>query len=156
MLQTHYPLSRSQTCIVCKQSPSDAYIALIQFLYCHIWRKMTSIKSLSELRRLSMRTQLEQKHRNGSSFVPRPLPDFISQPWRKFGRRPGIKTTSRTRNGGLGQYVTWTRFVLTESTISWSGLGTRLLPFLCFSPVLQCFPLVLIIFQSAISNKISN
>ena len=27
----------------------------------------------------------------GSSLVPRPLPDFISQPWRKIGRRPGIK-----------------------------------------------------------------
>ena len=52
------------------------------------------------------------------SLVPRPLSDFISQPWRNIGRRPGIKTTSRTGNGGLGQYVTWTRFVLTESTIS--------------------------------------
>ena len=38
------------------------------------------------------------------SLVPRPLPDFISQPWRKIGRRPGIKTTSRTGNGGLGLY----------------------------------------------------
>ena len=28
-----------------------------------------------------------------SSLVPRPLPDFNSQPWRKIGRRPGIKTT---------------------------------------------------------------
>ena len=36
------------------------------------------------------------------SLVPRPLPDFISQLWRKIGRRPGIKTTSRTGNGGLG------------------------------------------------------
>ena len=52
------------------------------------------------------------------SLVPRPHPDFISQPWRKIGRRPGIKTTSRTGNGGLGLYVTWTWFVLTESTIS--------------------------------------
>ena len=49
---------------------------------------------------------------------PRPLPDFISQPWRKIGRRPGSKTMSWTGNGGLGQYVMWTRFVLTESTIS--------------------------------------
>ena len=24
-----------------------------------------------------------------SSLVPRPLPDFISQPWRKIGRTPG-------------------------------------------------------------------
>ena len=36
------------------------------------------------------------------SLVPRPLPDFISQPWRKIGRRPGIKTMSQTGNGGLG------------------------------------------------------
>ena len=28
------------------------------------------------------------------SLVPRPLPDFILQPWRKIWRRPGIKTTS--------------------------------------------------------------
>ena len=28
--------------------------------------------------------------------------DFISQPLRKIGRRPEIKTTSRTGNGGLG------------------------------------------------------
>ena len=35
------------------------------------------------------------------SLVPRPLPDFISQPWRKIGRRPGTITTSRTGNGGL-------------------------------------------------------
>ena len=36
------------------------------------------------------------------SLVPRPLPDFISQQWRKIGRRPGTNTTSRTGNGGLG------------------------------------------------------
>ena len=28
-------------------------------------------------------------------LVPRPHPDFISQSWRKIGRRPGIKTTSQ-------------------------------------------------------------
>ena len=44
------------------------------------------------------------------SLVPRPLPDFISQPWRKIGRRPCTITTSRTGNGGLGLYVMWTRF----------------------------------------------
>ena len=37
-----------------------------------------------------------------SSLVSRPHPGFISQPWRKIGRRPEIKTTSRTGNGGLG------------------------------------------------------
>ena len=36
------------------------------------------------------------------SLVPRPLPDFISQPWRKIGRMAGINSTSRTGNGGLG------------------------------------------------------
>ena len=39
------------------------------------------------------------------SLVPRPLPDFISQPLRKIGRRPGTNTTSRTGNG-----TWWTRF----------------------------------------------
>ena len=58
------------------------------------------------------------------SLVPRPLPDFILQPWRKIGRRPGIKTTQN--------YVTdrkwWTRFVLQDYKIkSGNGLGTRLL-----------------------------
>ena len=45
--------------------------------------------------------------REEGSLVPRPLLDFISQPWR---RRPGIKTMSRTGNGGLGLYVMWTQF----------------------------------------------
>ena len=35
------------------------------------------------------------------SLVPMPLPDFASQLWPKFGRRPGIITMSRTENGGL-------------------------------------------------------
>ena len=40
------------------------------------------------------------------SLVPRPLPDLITQPWRKIGRRPGTNTArtntaSRTGNGGL-------------------------------------------------------
>ena len=50
-----------------------------------------------------------------ASLVPRPLSDFISQPWRKIGRRPGIKirhepemvdsvsTNRKTeKTGGLG------------------------------------------------------
>ena len=54
------------------------------------------------------------------SLIPRPLPDFILQPWRKI-------RTSGTGNGGLGQYVTWTCFVLTESTIStlWRSFDPR-------------------------------
>ena len=40
----------------------------------------------------------EESDNEMSSLVPRPLPDFISQLWRKVGRRPGIKTTSRTEN----------------------------------------------------------
>ena len=63
-----------------------------------------------------------------NNLVPRPLPDFISQAWRKIRRRPGIKTTQN--------YVTdrkwW--FVLTESTISvpWRSFDPRLSP--DFSP----------------------
>ena len=37
-----------------------------------------------------------------TTLVPRPLPDFVAHLWRKIGRRPGIKTTSQTGNGGLG------------------------------------------------------
>ena len=37
-----------------------------------------------------------------TSLVPRPLPDFISQLWRKIGRRPVINAMSQTGNGGLG------------------------------------------------------
>ena len=48
---------------------------------------------------------------DGLSLVPRPLPDFISQPWRK------IREKAWDQN-----YVTdqkwWTRLVQTESTIS--------------------------------------
>ena len=36
-----------------------------------------------------------------ASIVPRPLPDLISQLWRKIGRRPGNIATSR---GGLSSY----------------------------------------------------
>ena len=37
------------------------------------------------------------------SLVPRQLPDFILQPWRKVGsKRPVIIATSRTENDGLG------------------------------------------------------
>ena len=45
-----------------------------------------------------------------ASLVPKPLPDFISQPWIKIGRRPGIIAVMDRK---------WrTRLVLTESTIS--------------------------------------
>ena len=36
-----------------------------------------------------------------ASLVPRPLPDFISQVWRKIWRRPGIIATSQAEKGGL-------------------------------------------------------
>ena len=36
------------------------------------------------------------------SLIPRPLPDFISQLWRKVRRRPGTITTSWIGNDGLG------------------------------------------------------
>ena len=96
---------------------------------------------------LSQRTEKEMKW--WSSLVPRPLPDFISQPWKKNWEKAWDH-----------KYVTerkwWTRFVLTESTISspWhsfdprpspdfshgceiksgSGLGTRLVMKI-FSPI---------------------
>ena len=35
------------------------------------------------------------------TLVPMPCPDFISQPWRKIGRRPGNIATSQTTDGGL-------------------------------------------------------
>ena len=46
------------------------------------------------------------------SLVPRPPPDFISQLWRKIGRRPGIIATSRARNGGHGYYKPSSHYVL--------------------------------------------
>ena len=36
------------------------------------------------------------------SLVPRPLSDFISQPWRKIGRMPGIIAMSWIGNSGHG------------------------------------------------------
>ena len=38
---------------------------------------------------------------NETSLVPRLLPDFILQLWRKIGKMPGTITTSQTENGGL-------------------------------------------------------
>ena len=35
-----------------------------------------------------------------ASLVPRPLPDFISQAWRKIWRGPGIIATSQAEKGG--------------------------------------------------------
>ena len=46
------------------------------------------------------------------SLVPRPLPDLSRSRREKLGEGLGSKlcnTTSRTGNGGLGKYVTWTR-----------------------------------------------
>ena len=45
---------------------------------------------------------LETNLMSDISLVPRSVPDSISQPWTKIGRRLGINTTSRTGNGGLG------------------------------------------------------
>ena len=52
------------------------------------------------------------------SIVLRPLPDFISQLWRKVRRRPGIIATSQAGNGGLGEYIPNSHYVLTKSIIS--------------------------------------
>ena len=77
---------------------------------------------------LSQRTEKEMKW--WSSLVPRPLPDFISQPWKKNWEKAWDH-----------KYVTerkwWTQFVLTESTISspWHSFDPRPSP--DFSPWLR-------------------
>ena len=60
-----------------------------------------------------------------SSLVPRPLPDFILQPWRKFCRRPGTITMSQTsyNDGNMStQYVVST---VTCTVLSGSGSVAR-------------------------------
>ena len=59
--------------------------------------------------------QMTIDHLLSASLIPS---QFYLTAVEKIGRRARIKTTSRTGNGGLGRYVTWTHFVLTESTIS--------------------------------------
>ena len=66
------------------------------------------------------------------SLVPRPLPDFISQLFRKIGR-PGIITMSRTGNGGLGWCIMWTQLhnggnMPTQYTASTASDQTENLP----------------------------
>ena len=61
--------------------------------------------------------QMTIDHLLSASLIPS---QFYLTAMEKIGRRAGIKTTSWTGNGGLGQYVMWTHFVLTESTISGS------------------------------------
>ena len=71
-------------------------------------------------------------------LFPRPLLDFILQPWKKNGRRPGFITMSRTRNGGYSQYKLNPHYVVMIPGLlpiflhsckikSGSGLGMRLL-----------------------------
>ena len=75
----------------------------------NLW--ISNIKS-----KLSINTYLEY------SLVPRPLPDFISQPWRKIRRRWDQNYVMDRK--------WWTWFVLIESTISglWHSLIPGLLP----------------------------
>ena len=87
---------------------STITIILFQINSC-TWKSIASL-----LRHLQNKNQKSLL----AGLVPRPLPDFISQPWRKIGRRHGIKTRSQTRNGGLGQYKASPCYILTESTIS--------------------------------------
>ena len=56
------------------------------------------------------------------SLVPRPLPGFILQPWRKIGRKPGTITMSRTRNGGLRARAEQLRQVTNSLAICFSIL----------------------------------
>ena len=49
-----------------------------------------------------LRTSFNLRETSKTGYIaPRPLPDFISQPWQKIRR-----TRSRTGNGGLSYYVT--------------------------------------------------
>ena len=58
----------------------------------------TMVKSVQQIKR-KLKKKFTEYH---TSLIPRPLLDFISQPWRKIGRRPEIKSMSQTGNGGLG------------------------------------------------------
>ena len=46
-------------------------------------------------------TKLYQGLLSNGVLIGRALPDFISQSWRKIGRRPGTITVSRTRNKNI-------------------------------------------------------
>ena len=72
--------------------------------------------------------------RNGGSYL---VMVFISQPWRKIGRRPGNIATSRTRNGGLGYCKPSPHYELTESSISSPWHSNVPWPSPDFSPRLQ-------------------
>ena len=84
------PVRQRESCILLENGPGQSLVAMV-------------------LQRLSLAVHdfiLQAKMRlrpvcANLSLVPRPLPDFISQPWRKIRRRPGTNATSRTGNGGL-------------------------------------------------------
>ena len=100
-------------------NPQHCMVHCVAYLVCLVRVNTSPGTSLSTVSRLYDITHEKQSniwkpilltHHQLTSLVPRPLPDFISQPWRKIGRRPGTITTSRTGNGGLDSYVMWTRF----------------------------------------------
>ena len=53
---------------------------------------------------LKLKAVYKKKCTAAKASSPGPSQIFFSQQWRKIGRRPGIKTTSRTGNGRLGLY----------------------------------------------------
>ena len=80
---------------------STITIILFQINSC-TWKSIASL-----LRHLQNKNQKSLL----AGLVPRPLPDFILQPWRKIGRRHGIKTRSQTMQKW------WTRSVQSESML---------------------------------------
>ena len=63
------------------------------------------------------------------SLIPRPLPDFISHPWRKIGRKAWDQNYTTDLKW-------WTQFVLTKSTIS--GPWRSFDPMQAFSRFVSC------------------
>ena len=74
------------------------------------------------------KTNVSHDHNYSCSLVLRPLPNFISQLWRKIRRMPGNIATSQAWNGRLGYYELSPHYIPTESTISgpWHSNDPRL------------------------------
>ena len=116
-----------------QRMPRTKFFGKKTFAYSHKTAKFAKVFSLESFPLYSTFFQVVAN----TSLIPRPLPDFISQQWRKIGWRPGIKTASQTGNGGLGWYKPSPRYILTKSTISgpWRSLHPRSSP--NFSPRLR-------------------
>jgi len=67
-------------------------------LHPHTRNKLTALRLLKLCATLQ---QVLATNKGGCSLVPRPIPDFISQLWRKIGRRQSL-LMSRAGNDWLG------------------------------------------------------